>query len=174
MAHFDILVQHTAGKNLKFTDFLSRNPVENASPEEVYDEEYVINILAELKQFNLKYGSAYTENRTSPLDGANDMRNDSTEEMNQSEKSMQTRTPKSMNKLDVNHSSVKTIAENSKINSEKYFTEMNDRNDRRKLRLGSRWRNYGHHCETGSEPGNEKASGAEKRTHEAGDRETKI
>ena len=27
LAHFDIAVQHIAGKNLKFTDYLSRNPV---------------------------------------------------------------------------------------------------------------------------------------------------
>ena len=28
LAHFDIAMQHIAGSNLKFTDFLSRNPVE--------------------------------------------------------------------------------------------------------------------------------------------------
>ena len=40
-------LQHIAGSNLKFTDYLSRNPVGGATPEEIYDEEYVINILTE-------------------------------------------------------------------------------------------------------------------------------
>ena len=47
LAHFDIAVQHIAGKNLKFTVYLSRNPVEGAPTENKYDEEYVINILTE-------------------------------------------------------------------------------------------------------------------------------
>ena len=37
LAHFDIAIQHIAGSNLKFTDFLSRNPVENATTEDVYE-----------------------------------------------------------------------------------------------------------------------------------------
>ena len=41
LAHFDISVQHIAGSNLKFTDFLSRNPVEGATTENMYDEQYV-------------------------------------------------------------------------------------------------------------------------------------
>ena len=40
LAHFDIAIQHIAGSNLKFTDdFLSRNPVESATTEDVYDED---------------------------------------------------------------------------------------------------------------------------------------
>ena len=52
LAHFDIAIQHIAGSNLKFTDFLSRNPVENATTEDVYDEQYVINILSEQAELN--------------------------------------------------------------------------------------------------------------------------
>ena len=59
LAHFDIAIQHIAGSNLKFTDFLSRNPVENAATEDVYDEQYVINILSEQAELNLKYGSLF-------------------------------------------------------------------------------------------------------------------
>ena len=59
LTHFDISIQHTAGSNLKFTDYLSRNPVEGATPEENYDEEYVINILAEQAGLNLKYGQLF-------------------------------------------------------------------------------------------------------------------
>ena len=63
LAHFDIAIQHIAGSNLKFTDFLSRNPVEveNATTEDVYDEQYVINILSEQAELNLKYGSLFVD-----------------------------------------------------------------------------------------------------------------
>ena len=61
LAHFDIAIQHIAGSNLKFTDFLSRNPVENASNEEVYDEQYVINFLSEQAELNAKYGTLFAD-----------------------------------------------------------------------------------------------------------------
>ena len=61
LAHFDIAIQHIAGSNLKFTDFLSRYPVENASNEEVYDEQYVINILSEQAELNAKYGTLFAD-----------------------------------------------------------------------------------------------------------------
>ena len=59
LAHFDISIQHIAGSNLKFTDYLSRNPVGGAMTEENYDEEYVVNILAEQAEQNLKYGQLF-------------------------------------------------------------------------------------------------------------------
>ena len=61
LAHFDIAIQHIAGSNLKFTDFLSRNPVENATTEDVYDEQYVINILSEQDELNRKYGQVFAD-----------------------------------------------------------------------------------------------------------------
>ena len=61
LAHFDIAIQHIAGSNLKFTDFLSRNPVESASNEDVYDEQYVIIILSEHAELNVKYGTLFTD-----------------------------------------------------------------------------------------------------------------
>ena len=70
LTHFDISIQHIFGSNLKFTDYLSRNPVGGATPEENYEEEYVINILTEHAELNVKYGpifadqSEHTENRT--------------------------------------------------------------------------------------------------------------
>ena len=45
---------------MKFTDFLSRNPVEGATIENMYDEQYVINILTEQAELNLKYGRVFT------------------------------------------------------------------------------------------------------------------
>ena len=61
LPHFDISIQHIAGSNLKFTDYLSRNPVGGATPEENYDEEYVINILGEQAELNLKYGQLFAD-----------------------------------------------------------------------------------------------------------------
>ena len=61
LTHFDISIQHIARSNLKFTDYLSRNPVGGATPEENYDEEYVINILAEQAELNLKYGQLFAD-----------------------------------------------------------------------------------------------------------------
>ena len=58
------------------------------------------------------------------------MRNRSTENTDQSETSMQTRTPKSMNKLKSIHSNVKLNTENiENYNTESSFTEMNDRHE---------------------------------------------
>ena len=61
LAHFDIAIQHIAGSNLKFTDYLSRIPVGGATPEDNYDEEYVINILSEQESLNLKYGQLFAD-----------------------------------------------------------------------------------------------------------------
>ena len=60
LAHFDISIQHIAGSNLKFTDYLSRNPVEGATTENTYDEQYVINTLTEQAELNLEYGRVFT------------------------------------------------------------------------------------------------------------------
>ena len=55
LAHFDIDIQQSAGSKLKFTGFQSRNPVEEATTEDTYDEQYVINVLSEQAELNIKY-----------------------------------------------------------------------------------------------------------------------
>ena len=60
-AHLDIEIQHIAGSNLKITDYLSRNPVRGATPEDNYDEENVINILSEQASLKLKYGQLFAD-----------------------------------------------------------------------------------------------------------------
>ena len=55
LAHFDISVQHIAGSNLKFTDFLGRNPVEDATTENMYDEQYVMNILNSYRTSRIEF-----------------------------------------------------------------------------------------------------------------------
>ena len=59
LAHFVIAIQHTAGNNLKFTYFLSSNPVEEAAVKDVYIEQYVINVLTEQAKLNIKHGSPF-------------------------------------------------------------------------------------------------------------------
>ena len=61
LAHFDISIQHMAGSNLKLTDYLSRNPVRGATPEDNYDEEYVIDILSEQACLKLNYGQLFAD-----------------------------------------------------------------------------------------------------------------
>ena len=46
---------------MKFTDYLCRNPVEGTTPEDNYDEEYVINILSEQTKLNANYGQPFAE-----------------------------------------------------------------------------------------------------------------
>ena len=46
---------------MKFTDYLKRNPVGGVTLEENYDEEYVIIILAERAELNLKYGHLFED-----------------------------------------------------------------------------------------------------------------
>ena len=58
---FDISIQHIVGSNLKFTVYLSRYPVGRATPEEIYDEEYVTNILTERTKLNIKYGPIFAD-----------------------------------------------------------------------------------------------------------------
>ena len=45
LANFDIQIKHVAGKHLKLTDYLSRNPISKPEQIESYDEEYVINCI---------------------------------------------------------------------------------------------------------------------------------
>ena len=62
-AHFDINLKHYAGKHLKLTDFLSRNPISKPEPIENYDEEYVINCVITLLEFITTHGSITDEKK---------------------------------------------------------------------------------------------------------------
>ena len=54
VAHFDISIKYTAGKNLKLTDYLSSHPKEESWTGDSYEEEYVIEILSEIFKKNHK------------------------------------------------------------------------------------------------------------------------
>ena len=62
--HFDITLKNTARKEIKFTEFISRNQTENAEPEENY-EEFVTNAIAQLATVNGRIGRIFnqSENR---------------------------------------------------------------------------------------------------------------
>ena len=64
--YFDISLKHTAGKEIKFTDFISRNPTKNPEPEENYKEALVINAIAHLATVNVSRGRILKQS-----DGAN-------------------------------------------------------------------------------------------------------
>ena len=59
--HFDICLKHTAGKEIKFTDFVHRNPTENPEPEKNYKEEFVINAIAQLATVNARIGRIFNQ-----------------------------------------------------------------------------------------------------------------
>ena len=82
LTHFEISIQHIAGSNLKFTNYLSRNPVGRATPEEIYDEEYVINILTEQAKLNIKYGPIFA-GQSECKKVKNEIKNDIAEEQNE-------------------------------------------------------------------------------------------
>ena len=58
--HFDISLKHTAGEEIKITDFISRNPAENPEPEENY-EELVLNAIAQLATVNARIGRIFNQ-----------------------------------------------------------------------------------------------------------------
>ena len=59
--HFDITQNTLREKKIKSTDFISRNPTETAEPEENYEEEFVINALAQLATVNNRIGRIFIQ-----------------------------------------------------------------------------------------------------------------
>ena len=58
---FDICLKHTAGKEIKFTDFISRSPTEKPEPEKNYKEELVTNAIAQLAPVNARIGRIFNQ-----------------------------------------------------------------------------------------------------------------
>ena len=50
--HFDIILNQTPGKEIKFTDFIGRNSTKNLESEENYEEVFVSNVIAQLATVN--------------------------------------------------------------------------------------------------------------------------
>ena len=58
--HFDISLKHTAGKEIKFTNFISRNSTENPEPEGNYGE-FVITAIAQPATVNARIGRIFNQ-----------------------------------------------------------------------------------------------------------------
>ena len=62
--HFDNSLKHIDGKEIKFTDFISRNPTEKPEPEENCEEEIVINAIEQLATVNARIGRIFNQSET--------------------------------------------------------------------------------------------------------------
>ena len=138
LAHFDIAVQHIAGKNLKFTDYLSRNPVEGAPTGNKYDEEYVINILTEHAKLNAKYGSLFDNQSECSKQDTEIKQNQFENKIEQSnDQSHQNRTFQNKYHVNKTDNSEKTTSGQSEINTAKTSSnttsETNGKKDRENL-----------------------------------------
>ena len=71
--HFDNSLKHTAGKEIKFTHFMRRNPTENPEPEENYEEEFVINAIAQLATVNARIGRIFNQSEGESTDNTTNM-----------------------------------------------------------------------------------------------------
>ena len=65
--YFEFTLKHTAGKEIKFTDFISRNPTENAEPEENYEEDLVIKAIAQLATVNFRIGQVFDQSESAEV-----------------------------------------------------------------------------------------------------------
>ena len=91
--HFDISLEYTAGKEIKFTNFISRNPTEIAEPEENYEEEFVINAIAQLATVNSRIGRIFDQSENTNTANMHDTH---------------TRTGTRCRKTNTNHSNLKS------------------------------------------------------------------
>ena len=120
---------------MKFTDYLSRNPVGGATPEENYEEEYVINILTEHAELNVKYGpifadqSDHTKNRTTLHNHKTETQNERKE--NQSQTNRKFKNKNNVNKIEQSKIITSGQSDISTLKtSRKSIIEINDKMDR--------------------------------------------
>ena len=59
--HFDICLKHTAGKEIKFTDFISCNPTKKPEPKKKYEEECVIKAIVQLATVTARIGRIFKQ-----------------------------------------------------------------------------------------------------------------
>ena len=105
---------------MKFTDYLSRNPVGGATPEDNYDEEYVINILSEQAKLNIKYGPIFADQSKCEKTTTETM-NETSEERNENctHQSQSNRTFQYKSGVNKRNRSVKVTSGQSEISASK-------------------------------------------------------
>ena len=98
LSHFDVNVQYTAGKNIPLTDYLSRHPIVSTETAELennadgldeaeVEEEFVINQIYGLLEFNQKLGSIkrFTERSETKENFDQSQSDNNTHEQNQND-----------------------------------------------------------------------------------------
>ena len=105
---------------MKFTDYLSRNPVGGAAPENNYDEEYVINILSKQAKLNIKYGPIFAD-QSKREKATTETKNDTSEEQNENcaHQSQLNRTFQNKSGVNERNRSVKNTFGQSEISASK-------------------------------------------------------
>ena len=103
---------------MKFTDYLSRNPVRGATPDESYEEEYVINILSEQAKLNIKNGPIFTDESKSEKAITKTKKNTSEERNeNRANQSQKNRTFENENNVNKHQRNIKTTSGQSEIST---------------------------------------------------------
>ena len=103
---------------MKFIDYLSRNPVGGATPEESYDEEYVINILSRQAKLNIKYGPIFADQSKSEKAITETKKNTSEERNeNRANQSQKNRTSENENIVNKHQRNIKTTSWQSEIST---------------------------------------------------------
>ena len=103
---------------MKFTDYLSRNPVGGTTPEESYDEKYVINILSEQAKLNIKYGPIFADQSKSEKAITETKKNTSDEQNeNRANQSQKNRTFENENNVKKHRRNKKTTSGHSEIST---------------------------------------------------------
>ena len=115
---------------MKFTDYLSKNPVGGGTPEEHYDEQYVINTLTEQADLNLKYGPLFAD-QSKRTKTKMKLHNNTTEIQNEAEKDQQMNGPsENTQNVNKNEQNEITTSGQSEISTPKFSckstTEMKD------------------------------------------------
>ena len=125
LSHFDVNVQYTAGKNIPLTDYLSRHPIVNelgteelnANEEKEAEEEFVINQIYGLFEFNRTNGSItqYIKRPHSATNSNQSQCRARTREQNSRERSNQTFTSSDNTELIDNSKHLSILTEMSKL-----------------------------------------------------------
>ena len=128
LSHFDNIIQYTAGKNIPLTDYLSRHPIvptkiteienkANGQNEAEADEEFVVNQIYGLFEFNRARGSVkrFTEQTTARESLDQSQRDKNVRERNSNTHLFETSSP-SNSAISVNNNSSNLKRKKDKVN----------------------------------------------------------
>ena len=111
LAHFDVKLKHTAGKDLGLIDFLSGNPV--SKPEPIENKDYAFNCIIPLSEFIYNHGSI---NKSKMRGTRTDYSKKCEQKINQLQTSYQNKPKSSKNKSNDRSSLLLTQQKVSQVN----------------------------------------------------------